>query len=393
MRRALLLSLVLAGCRSSIAVTPGSTSCVTSFACSDGERCEEGQCVPDDACPGPLPPRLLYTASQANGDVDGAYQIVGGREYWAGPLTFQPAGTTAEWLVDLVTGIRSTFPHPPGNGACWGSPVRCGFLPVGGGGQVIYGSATLDEATETWLASDPFTVPTGWSTFAADQPAAGQWLVYDPGMLAVWTPSTGAITPFITTDTSHLIAGVVEAPGRPRTIISLDNVDQAATVSAAPLAAGASFSTLFTFEGALSFAVPVPAGDGGWFLVYNRGSLYDVLRTNAAGQTTVGSSDDAIVSAVAFRYRLGVPALDGTHGAAATCAGDTCRTAEVDLATVSISPIGSATLPGTANLVAAGTRWLACNTAEVVALEPIWSTPQPSGEAVAARLHLLRVLP
>jgi hypothetical protein len=398
MRQVVLASMALVGCRTSVAVAPPPSSCVTSFVCPTGQRCEDGLCTPDVSCPGPMTPRLLYDASQANGDVEGNFEVIDGHEYWAGPYRWSAAGDTESWFIDLATKARSTLEHPPGNFGC-SDPSTCTFYPRGAGPAVLYTDVHFDEATQAWVLAAAFTLPAGFFILARDQPGPGQWLVYDPTTLAAWTPTSGQIEPILSFNSTQSLVGVVDTPGRPKMISRLDNVSLPKTISTAPLMPGGSFTTIFTFEGARDTASPVPAGDGGWFLVYdhyddgNPDLMYKVLRSSLLGQTMVGASSDPVVGAVGVRYRFGSPTLEGgTRGKGATCAVDTCYTAEVDLATVSVKPTGTTTIPGAAHLVDLGNRWLACDAVEVLALEWIWDTPQQTGMVTEARLHLLRVL-
>jgi hypothetical protein len=339
-----------------------------------------GVCVADTSCPASLVPEVVY--QQNGGDLQSALTLMNGREYWQG-LTdaAPPSADTKTVLVDLATKVTSTFPHVLGWGGCSGDPATCVVYPQDGSAPTLFTGVHLDTATQTWVADASYPLPAGYTTFARDEPAAGGWLVWnaDQHTLATWDPPSGALDPLFVVAGQSPLGGVVEGEGQPKTIVTLGNTSAAATLSTAPLQKGASFTPLLTVPGGvLSMAIPVPIGDGEWFVVHDapgETSGLHVWRVDANGQTELGTLDDPLVGPAAARYRLGSPALEGgTRAKSATCRADTCRTGAVDFATASVAEIGSTKVAGTTNLAGGGARWLACDTAEVLTSEVVGTT-------------------
>ncbi|APR88076.1 hypothetical protein A7982_13425 [Minicystis rosea] len=392
-----LLACFLAGsllaCSPTIDTTPDPPrACLTSFACPDGERCDDGFCVADTACPAAIAPKLIHEQA---GIEPAALVVIDGHEYWHGSeVPLEPGqAATESWFVDLATSARSTLAHPPGFGICGGDPLRCTYYVPEGGSPTVLTGLQLAAGAKTWSAAESVTLPAGYDLFAVDQPTAGRWLLWNAAqhVVAAWAPGQGAPEPLLDYG-DHTLLGLVEAKGIEKRILRRHNELETATLSSAALEKDASFSPLFSLEGGFKLVMyAVPTGDGRWFVVHDTpgtGAVYRVWRVDADGSTEIGETADSMVALVASNYSSGSPALeDGARGHGALCKADGCRTAEVDFTTANTSPLGSTTVPGASQLLIASTRWLSCDTAEIIAVEQL-AEPSPT-----TKLHRLRVLP
>ncbi len=231
-------------CGPSVETAPGPPpACVTSFVCPVGERCDDGRCVPDTACPGPITPRVVYSPTQA--ELNGFLAVTGGHEYWESSDAISADTLSTETrFVDLASRVHSTFHHTLGWAGCSGDPFVC-VVGVPNSPFEVASGVHLDVAKGAWIAASSVAGPAGWSVFSRDEPAAGQWVLMSATALGVWTPGPGAPAPLFDVDPMGLLVGVVDAPGQPKAVIRLGNVPAPAAVDVATLAPGASFSTLF----------------------------------------------------------------------------------------------------------------------------------------------------
>ena len=357
---------------------------MTSFACPEGERCDEGLCVTDTGCPPPLAPTRIHEEPGADAVV--SVLVLDGREYWHGSTA------DASWFVDARTGVRTSFPHPLGSGGCMGDPVACIYEPQGGV-QTVLTDLHLDAGTQTW-SYDTVSTPAGYSVFEPHPPSAGGWTLVslDLHRIATWTPGQGDPEPLI--DYGDLTPwNVIDVPGDERRVFfhgAADGDAKTAILSSAPLQKDATVTPFFTLQGGFAGILrAIPAGDGRWFVIHDRpddSTTYRMWRIDANGATEVGTTSDPTVVMVANGYRSGSPPLEGgARGRGAFCEDDRCHTDRVDFSAGTITPLGVTTLPGAGEVWASGSRWLSCDTAEIIAVE---HTPPPSS---VTKLHRLRV--
>jgi hypothetical protein len=179
----------------------------------------------------------------------------------------------------------------------------------------------------------------------------------------------------------------------PTSVIRMHNGSGEATIAVAPVQKGAGFTPLLDLGGSFkTLALPIPTGDGCWFVVQDVPlvSGYRVWRIDAGGASALGTLDDPLLAVVAEHYRRGSPALEGGSLARdVICSGETCRSGLVDLATPAVKPLGSVPVPGATQLSVAGTRWLACDTVEVIAVEP--PPAGDGGPGTGLRLYRMRL--
>jgi hypothetical protein len=398
------LAMLLAGCggRSALPapnIDLDALGCVTSFVCAEGERCEGGHCVPDTDtdCPGSAGPVIILEQTEG---LTGNIMALNGRRYWesSDPIS-APLDATTTWFIDLETGKRSTFTHELGMATCVGDPAACVVRPKEGA-VTLFTDVRLDPATQTWSAAASFTLPAGFDAFARDQPAPGQWLLWNDTdhTLASWQPGQADPDPLIAFgELRPLDGGVGEGNGLPKSIFGLHGALDGLAV--APLQKGASFTTLFSLPlgAAPNWIVPVPRGDGRWFVVHDWSDhpAYRVWRFDEDGQTEVGGTDDPLVLWAAMAHQLGSPALvGGSQGRATVCtdADGTCRAGVVDLSTLAVQPIASMAVHEPVHqlhLWARETRWLACNAVEMLVTGLVYEV---EGGPLGMRIYWMRMV-
>jgi hypothetical protein len=398
MRYLLLGSLVLAGC-GSVAVTPtpdptSEQACVTSLYCPANERCDEGKCVADTICPEPAAPRLLFESTSYSPFP--GITFMNGREYVLLNQTDGEAANKDTNFTDLATGATSVLHHAPGTVYCGGTPLIC-TLSTLTFALTFLTDLTLDAASGVWSAGSSRDAPVGYDSNLGTLPD-GDLILSGEGMptLLAFNLATGQSKPLVALgERSPMWA--LTLPTGPVLTAATHSIDGAELWSA-PLADGASWTSILKLSQSYKFTgVSIPAGDG-WFVVADvlPAGIPHVWHVSPAGTVDVGASDDSLLTAVAYRYASGEASLEGTQGKGLVCKGSTCQSGVLDLATLAHTPLGSVTLPGVtlpgvASLGVLHQRWLNCETVDAVVKEPIFPPDDPKAKAVGFRLYAIRV--
>jgi hypothetical protein len=396
MRRLLICFFALAGC-GSVDVTPdppraSGHPCVTSLGCPVGERCDEGKCAADVGCPGPSAPRVLY--ENANDISYPAILSVNDREYllrmdWGGTAP----GANLQF-IDLATGTTSVLHQAPGYATCGGDPLWCTVTTTAGTTSALT-DVTLDASTQVWSAAASHDFPVGYPIIVGIAPD-GELILTGAGKpdLQTFNRATGQSTSLFDLG-GRTAMRIVALPSGPIVTAYTFSGQDGSTASFAPLVPGAGWTTILTSpEVVKNYWLAVPAGSA-WFLVgdFLPSGIPQVWGVSPTGTHKAGPSDDPMIPEIANRYSRGEPLLDGTRGKGLACKGDTCQSAQLDLATLERSPIGSITLPGVTRSSAEQQRWLACDAVDAIVYEPIFPAGDPAANAVGYRLHAVRVLP
>jgi hypothetical protein len=360
------------------------TDCMTSFACPTGERCDDGACVRDDACPGTRDQELLFEAPPGSSWADAYdpyFTVLDGREYLV-MTEFDESGARGELshFLDLRTGRELLFVHRPGHTGCRGTPARCVLSATGAAvfAEIELGEDSVSIRPETLLAFSGYDF-----LFSSDADYRERRVVLTAGTIVErW--QLGERSPIASIDLvdTHFLNLLVGADGRSERVLSWIQENpatgEASEVAVTALETGASSTRIYRGPGGFSAAVlALPFGDD-WYLLRDGrpgdAPPVSVYRSDGA-VTLVGTLDASWAMGVDYEYRNGERPLEpGPSAYVRHCDEGGCGSYRFYLDPVSLEQVARIALPEPGFRVSYS-RAIACGGAD------LWVATQSSDDA------------
>jgi hypothetical protein len=352
------------------------TTCTTSYACTNDERCEAGTCVPDEPCPGEREPVLLFEAEPGSTFAWKTFQsftTFGEREFLVVFETDDSGAISGTMhFHELATGREMIFEHDPGYASCGGVPAHC-----------IQSTPNFTSIFEVELGEDRMTLVEGtrftfygvdglmWSE--ADY-RAGEVVVVAGTLVELQT--LGHLPPVASVDFGDLRPAwpIADASGRSRRMTAFRQANGAefAEFAVAALEAGAVPERLYAGPSGQNGLWGLPDEDG-WFILRDgttdEGEDADrtfVYRGSSEGGELLGSIE-MLRGSIPVDYMTGNrPLAAGPSVYAYGCTrAEGCESRRLTLDPVGVEEVARVALPEP-SLVGDYLRPLACGGADVI---------------------------